>query len=207
MNLKNNNAPIRWIDSKVNPATYQGNNLRRHADGRVERLPAFAHDGNHDNHTVNEASRRRYRTMICHAGFERSVVHSNAAAHIAIIEHHRFSVDGYARHVLNKTYQLGWIDVDAGCLLLQIDQGLVNEKKLLVPTDTARRCMPGTPCEHIAAERAERARRHAALMAKWDSDLAGEAPETKLALAIADALEARDAKRAAKRGTKKPTDE
>lgn len=205
---KFNSKPIYWVDSNVDTTRWRGNNIRKHPDGRVERLPSFAYDGPHDNRTVNEATRRRYRTMLDHVGNVKSVVHSHGGADVAIIQDGRFSTHEYARHIIAKAFHFGWIDVNAGCLLLQLDRGLVDEAKLLVSIDAARPCLPNSAaCSHIEAEQAERRRRHEERMKQWERDVVGESAEVKMAAAIADVLEARDTKKKRERSAKegKPT--
>jgi len=166
--------PIAWLTTReVLNGPWRGNN--RHGK---ERLPSIAHtaDDSFDvrKRTVHPRAHSRYRRILNAAGNVVSVVHSNGASHLPVIEHGgRFSRDQYAQFVINKGVQLGWIDVDNGCLKRQLADGLVNPTRVLTYADLkgSKQCAPGKPCVHTDAELKARQARHSAREREADDRL------------------------------------
>lgn len=187
--------PILMLSTKeMQGGRWKGNNARR-TKGVIERLPSLAHvDDNIKARTVHPRARTRYRTMLTADGNERSIVHSNGAGHLPVIEDGRWSRDGYAQFVVSKGYALGWIDVHAGCVKRQIADKLVNPDALLCHDEIAKLpvcAKEAKTCKHLELERGARQARHNEAMAKVEKDLGGgeERQLQKLAQAVALGLQ------------------
>ncbi len=197
--------PCMWITTadvahKTGPHTFKGNNARR-INGKVERRPSVAHTGECDylDRKVHPRAQSRYRMMLDTTGNVCAIVHSNAAAHLPVIEHGRYSRDGYAQHVINKGFALGWIDVNAGCLKRQVADGLVSAAALVVDISKAHVCGKDVAtCKHIAAEQSARQAKQAAAMAELERRATPPDPSVAIGLAVARALAADRAARGEK---------
>lgn len=196
--------PIMMVTTAISKsgARWTGNNKRRTADGKIERLPSVAHT-NHDfrNLEVHEPSRRRFKTMLDIDGHVVSVVHSNAAAHAPKIEAGgKFSRDGYAQYVVDKSYGIGRIDMDGGCLIRQLKADTVNPRTIVARElvgPKAKVCKAdATCCPHMAIERDQRRAKNDERMAALEERYAApsEARDARIAIAVAKALGAQVAK-------------
>jgi hypothetical protein len=188
-----NQEPVRWITTAdtQRPGGYRGNHHARTATGKVARMPAVAHraDSDYRNRVVDERTRSRFRTMIDHHGHTVFHCHSNAAAHVPMIQDGRFSTDGYAAHAIRKAHAFGWIDIHAGCLKRQVAAGLVNPAKLLVDIGTAKVCAKdAATCKHITSEQQARQAANAKRMQAIEDAAKRNDPSVAMAVAVARAL-------------------
>lgn len=170
VDVSDSGPPITWITTKEVQQTgmlWRGNHVRRGEHG-IERLPGITHVGDgHYNPKARQVHPRalsRFRRMLVASGHVQQVTHSNGSAHLPVIEHGRFSRDGYCQHILNKGIVLGWIDIEGPCLKRQIADGLVNPRRVLTLADveSSPLCKPGKPCKHIEAEQSARRTKHEA---------------------------------------------
>jgi len=169
--------PILMMDTQdvqnVGPGRWRGNNVQR-GKGGIERLPAVSHvTDDFRTRTEHPRARTRYRTMLTHDGNERTITHSNGAAHMPVIEEGRWSRDGWAQHMVNKGIALGWIDVNAGCVKRQIADKLVDPNALIERDKIA--AMPvcardAKTCKHLEIERTARKAQHNAEMDRLEAD-------------------------------------
>jgi hypothetical protein len=165
--------PILWMLTTDN----QGRRWRGNNNGR----PNLAHVyqlGDNFERTVDERTRNRYRTMVDHHGHLVDHVLSCGAAHVVEVINGRFSRDLHAQQRLDKAFALGWIDVNGGCLIRQVAQGLVRGNRLRVDLKGQKMCpVDAKSCKHVTAEREARQARNAAKMAAIE--LANKSEEKK----------------------------
>lgn len=196
--------PIMMVTTGITQsgAKWTGNNKRRTAEGKIERLPSVAHT-NQDFRAlvVHEPSRRRFKTMMDIDGHVVSIVHSNAAAHAPRIEAGgKFSRDGYAQYQIDKSYGTGRIDMDGGCLIRQLKADAVNPRTIvareLVGPKVHMCKSDATSCPHLATEQKARRAKNDARMAALEVKHAApdEARDARIAVAVAKALAAQAAK-------------
>lgn len=179
------NQPIAPVFAAADPIMWslttdrRGPNRRAGNNGNHPNVAHHYQLGDNFERTVDERTRNRYRTMVDHHGHLVDHVLSCGAAHVVEVIDGKFSRDAHAQSRIDKALALGWIDVNAGCLIRQVAQGLVRSNRLRVDLKGQKMCPVDAKgmCKHVKAEREARQARNAARMSAIE--LANKSEEKK----------------------------